>query len=126
MNTKLILFALSVGAASGAIGALCGVGGGVLLVPAFVFGMGLQQKTAVATSLSVIVLSSLAASCKNWAGGLIEWQIALPAAVGAVLAAWFTADLLKTLSNATLTRAFAVLLITVGVAMLFKSAEPPA
>ena len=112
--------ALVVGALSGFIAALCGVGGGILLVPAFVYLFELPQKNAVATSLMVIVLTSIAASAKNASSDLINWRLALPTAVGAVIVAWFAAELLKRLSNLTLTRIFAVVLILAGVSMLFK------
>jgi uncharacterized membrane protein YfcA len=55
MSTATIFTCLAIGIVSGVIAALCGVGGGVVMVPAFVFFLKLPQKTAVATSLAIII-----------------------------------------------------------------------
>ena len=122
-----IVKCLLIGALSGVIAALCGVGGGIILVPAFVILLGLPQKTAVATSLTAIILTALAATLRNSGNNLVDFRVAIPTAIGGATMAWFAADFLKQLSNATLTRMFAVLLIVVGVQMLFqKQPAPPA
>jgi uncharacterized membrane protein YfcA len=113
------LVSVLIGVAAGGIAALCGLGGGIIMVPAFVLLLGLPQKSAVATSLVAVVLAALAASLKNNANGFIRWDIALPAGLAAALVAWLAADVLKHLENATLTRIFAILLIVVGVRMLW-------
>jgi hypothetical protein len=101
------------------VGALCGVGGGIIMVPAFVFALGMTQKTAVATSLAVVVVSGLSGTLNNVTkSDLIDWRVVLVTAVGAAVASWFGADLMRSLSNAMLQRIFALLLILVGVRML--------
>jgi len=116
---KFFIISLLVGAFSGIVAALCGVGGGIILVPAFVFFLGLEQKTAVATSLTAIVLTAIVATIRNNGNQLIAWNTVFPAAIGAAVTAWFAADALKYLSNEMLTRIFAVLMVTVGIRMLF-------
>jgi uncharacterized membrane protein YfcA len=115
-----IFIGIGIGALSGVVAALCGVGGGIVMVPAFTMLLGLDQKTAAATSLGAIVLMAIAATTKNHSNGLIDWKVAIPCALAGALVAWFAADLLKTLSNQTLTRIFAVILIGVGIQMLLK------
>jgi uncharacterized membrane protein YfcA len=115
-----VLLALLIGLVSGAVAALCGVGGGIIMVPFFVLLLGMSQKTAVATSLAAIVLTALFASARNHLNQFIDWRIAIPAGLAGAVVAWFTADALKHLTNTTLTRIFAVLLISVGVHMLLK------
>lgn len=117
--TKLLVTGLLVGLAAGLVGALCGVGGGIIMVPAFVFALGMTQKTAVATSLAVVVVSGLSGTLNNVTkSDLIDWRVVLVTAVGAAVASWFGADLMRSLSNAMLQRIFALLLILVGVRML--------
>ena len=115
-----IFIGILIGAVSGVIAALCGVGGGIIMVPAFVMLMKLDQKTATATSLAAMILTASAASLKNQSNGFIDWKIAVPCALAGATVAWFAADLLKALSNETLTRGFAVLLIVAGVRMLWQ------
>lgn len=119
---KLLLITLLVGLVSGLIAALCGVGGGVIMVPAFVSLLQLSQKEAIATSLAVIIPTACIATWKNATGTtpLIHWSIVLPTAAGALIAAFFGVELMKSLSNATLTRIFAILLIVTGARMLVQ------
>ena len=117
---NLVLLSALVGMVAGVIAAVCGVGGGIVMVPAFVMLLGLAQKEAVATSLTAIILISLLATIKNHANSFVNWPVAISCAVVGALVAWFAADLLKVLSNQTLTRIFAVLMIVVGVRMLFQ------
>jgi uncharacterized protein len=118
MTPTQSLIALMIGAVSGVVAALCGVGGGVVMVPAFVLLLALPLKEAVATSLLVIIPTAIMASIKNTQNGFGDWKIALATAIGASLTAWFAADLLKTLQTATLTRIFGGVLLLMGLRML--------
>jgi len=46
---KTLAICTIIGIAAGLLGALCGVGGGIVMVPAFVAALGFEQKKAVAT-----------------------------------------------------------------------------
>lgn len=116
-----IAISLLIGAFAGLVAALCGVGGGIIMVPAFVLFLGLTQKSAVATSLAAIAATAIAASIKNNANAFVEWRIAIPAALASVIVAWFAADALKRLSNQNLQIIFAVLLIGVGIHTLWSA-----
>ena len=118
---KIILIAAIVGCVSGIVAALCGVGGGVVMVPAFVFLLKMGQKTAVATSLAAIVLTAIATTLKNHANGFIEWRVAIVAGAAGGLVGWFAADLLKKLSDEVLVRIFATTIIVFGVQMWIQS-----
>lgn len=127
---NLIIPGILIGAAAGLIGALCGVGGGIFMVPMFVTFLGLTQKEAVATSLAVIIFTSLAATVSNARSPqqLIQWPLFWAAAGSSVIASYFMAERMKGMSNETLTRIFAVVLICSGVWMLFapvKKDAPP-
>ena len=115
-----IVLAVVIGVASGVIAALCGVGGGIVMVPLFVYLLEMPQKQAVATSLAAIIFTAVLATGKNAINGFVDWRVALGAGVAGGIVAWFAADALKHLSNATLTRLFAVLLIGSGIRMLFQ------
>jgi len=109
------------GVLAGLMGALCGVGGGIVMVPIFVSFLGLGQKQAVATSLAIIFFTSISATVNNVKNtDLIHWHIVAPAAIGAVVAAWLGSDWMRTLSNDTLTKVFGGILIVFGAKMLLK------
>jgi uncharacterized membrane protein YfcA len=118
---KTILIPLLIGGAGGLVAALAGVGGGIIMVPAFVYFLGLDQKQAIATSLAVIVPTAIVATARYQftPPALINWKIVGFAAIGAVLVAFKATEWMKALSNPALTRFFAILMIAIGVRMLF-------
>ena len=118
---KFILSAILIGLVAGLLGALCGVGGGLVMVPAFVGLLGTEHKQAVATSMAVIIVTALAATANNARiANLIDWKIVLAVGLASALAAWFGSDLMRSLSNHTLTRIFGCVLVVFGVRMLWK------
>ncbi len=118
----LVLIPLGIGVASGVLAALCGVGGGVIMVPAFVMLLGLDQKVAIATSMAVIVPTAIAATSQHIENGYVNWKVALVTAVAATLTSYFVADSVKKFRNETLTQIFAVAIIVFGVLMLVTPA----
>jgi uncharacterized membrane protein YfcA len=122
----MTLLCVAIGLLTGVVSALCGVGGGIIMVPAFVMLLKLQQKEAVATSLAAIILTSVAASVKNSGNNLVDWRIAMTTGIAAGVVAFMAAGWLKSMSNVTLTRVFGVLVIVMGVQMLWSTYKAPA
>ncbi len=121
---RILLIGLLVGVAAGLIGALCGVGGGILMVPAFALALGMGHKHAVATSLAIVVVTALAGTANHVIrkSELIDWRLVACTALGAAVAAWYGTELMRDLGNQQLSRIFGVLLILVGVRMLMMKA----
>ena len=116
---KFLIPAILIGLVAGMLGALCGVGGGLVMVPAFVLGLGLEHKSAVATSMAVIIVTAMAATANNSRiVDLIDWRVVAAVGLASAVAAWF--DLMRSLSNQTLTRIFGCVLVLFGVRMLWK------
>ena len=115
-----ILTCLGIGIVSGIIASLCGVGGGVVMVPAFVFLLAMPQKQAVATSLAIIIPTALMATTQNSRNDLVNWKVATVTALSASLFAYYGAGWLKTMSNETLTRIFGTILVVFGLRMLLQ------
>ena len=118
-----IIIAFLVGALAALLGSLLGVGGGILMVPAFKSFLGLSMKQAIATSLAVMVVTASVSSLRYAGAGLIDWKIAGVAAIAALVAAYFGSELMKSLSAQQLRILFGVFLITVGIFMLFFQKE---
>ena len=119
---KLVSTAIVIGLTAGLLGALCGVGGGIVMVPAFVALLGLDHKQAVATSMAVIIITAIAATANNArANNLIDWKVVAAVGLASAVAAWFGSDLMRSLGNQTLTRIFGCLLVVFGIRMLWKS-----
>lgn len=118
---KTIALSILIGLTAGLLGALCGVGGGIVLVPAFVTFFGFEQQKAIATSLAVIIITAIASTLNNArVGNLIDWKIVAAVGAASAITAWFGSDLMRSLSNQTLTRTFGVVLVLFGARMLIK------
>ncbi|MGA7281699.1 MAG: sulfite exporter TauE/SafE family protein [Acidimicrobiia bacterium] len=74
--TAMILL-LGVGVVAGSIGALVGIGGGIIIVPALALGFGYDIRTSVATSLVAVVATSAAAGTKYARDGLTNIRLGL-------------------------------------------------
>ena len=115
-----LFVAVLIGLLAGLIAALCGVGGGLIMVPAMVYFLGLSQREAIATSLGSIVLIAMAGTLRNSQNQLVNWPVAISSALAGALIAWFAADWIKHLSNESLSRIFSILLIVMGIKMWFS------
>ncbi|MFJ8160498.1 sulfite exporter TauE/SafE family protein [Streptomyces sp. NPDC096136] len=116
--------AAAAGAGLGAVTGVLGVGGGFLAVPALVGVLGLRMRQAVATSLLVITVNSLAALATRagTAQGL-DWAVVAPFAGAAVLGARDGKRLASRISGPALQRAFALVLLGVAAFMLLDAAR---
>jgi uncharacterized protein len=112
----LILIALIVlGAMTGFMAGLLGIGGGMLLVPfmTFLFTLSgfppeLIVKIAIATSLATILFTSLSSVLAHHKKGAVRWDIAKPMAVGAFIGTFIGANFAGALKSSWLALFFAV------------------
>lgn len=122
---ELFLFSMLLGLIAGLLAGLFGLGGGVVIVPALVwlfsthnFPNELVMISAVATSLATIVFTSLSSALAHNKLGTIQWGSVLRlspgvlfgAGVGAIIADYIEADILKIL--------FIIYLIYTGIRMI--------
>jgi uncharacterized protein len=117
-SVALLLALVAVGAASGALAGLLGVGGGILLVPFLALAVGMSQHEAEATSLLVVLPTAIVASVILQRRGVGDLPAALGMGVvgavagiaGALVALSLPADALRTV--------FAVFLGLVGARLI--------
>jgi uncharacterized membrane protein YfcA len=114
-----------IGISGGMLGALFGVGGGIIMVPALLKFTDLTMKEAVATSLTIIIITSAFATANNASARLIDWRLVAIAGVGAALAAYFGSAVMRQMNNETLTRMFAIFMLCMGTKMLWDSYHKP-
>jgi uncharacterized protein len=113
-------FAL-LGLAAGVLSALMGVGGGVIMVPAFVLLFGMDQHTAEGTSLLVIVPTALMGALRHARHGYTDWGLGVPIGVGGVVGGLLGSQLALALSGPVLQQLFAAFLVITGLRMLWGS-----
>ena len=109
-----ILLALVLGFAAGAISGIFGVGGGVLFVPTLVLVVGLTQLEAQATSLAAIIPVVAAGAWRQHRYGNVRWRPALVIGLASIAGVAGGVALAVALSEDTLRRLFAVVLIAIA------------
>jgi uncharacterized membrane protein YfcA len=95
-----------VGAGAGALAGLLGVGGGIVMVPAFTGLLKLPIKVAVGSSLVAVAIFSLPALITHAVLGHIAWRFAVPLLIGVVPGAQVGARLSFASSDVMVRRLF--------------------
>jgi uncharacterized membrane protein YfcA len=98
-----------------------GVGGGFLIVPALVIALRMPMVPAIGTSLAILTINAVASFVPRVATADLDWAVLLPFTLAAVLGTILGKRVADRLSGSALRRAFAVLLILVGVAVAVES-----
>ena len=101
----------SVGVLAGFLSGLFGVGGGILIVPGLLLVAKMEQKNAHGTSLGATLPISAASLLTYWNHGNVNWAVALPLAIGAILGAIYGTKLLVTINKKTLAYSFSAILV---------------
>ncbi len=127
MTPPEILALLAIGLTAGLLAGLLGIGGGVVMVPAMVLIMGLDQHVAQGTSLLVIIPAAALGSFTHHRHGRLALRDAAALAVGGVAGAVLGSVTALSLDEELLQRLFAVLILVVAVRLLTarRSALPP-
>lgn len=119
---------LAIGALSGVLAGLFGVGGGAVMVPALMLLFGAlgiggdwMAHLAVGTSLATIIGTGAASTLAHHRRGGVRWDLVWPLAPGIVIGALAGAALAGWIPGLWLQRIFAVFLASVGVRLLMTS-----
>lgn len=114
---------LAIGLAGGALSGLLGIGGGVVIIPALMWGLGQDQREAQLTSLAVMLppigLPGVFVYAKAQHG--LPWMLLLGVAVGFAVGAFLGAMGGVRLPLSRLRRAFAGLLVFTALLLAFKA-----
>ena len=107
---------------AGFLSGLIGIAGGVVLIPAFVYILGMEPLKAAGTTLAALLLPvGFLAVARYWQAGNVDFRIAAITAAGVFAAAPLGAVVALRVGNASIGRIFGVVLIGVGISFLFRS-----
>ncbi|MFH0971143.1 MAG: sulfite exporter TauE/SafE family protein [Candidatus Micrarchaeota archaeon] len=114
-NLRLMI----IGAFTGFLSALLGVGGGFILIPMLVIYAGYRMvsvaKISLLVTLSIASMAVLANYLANHAG--IDFQVAAWVALGALPGSWLGTRLAHSLDHKALVKIFSILLFFIGIKM---------
>ena len=107
-----------IGFTAGLISGFFSTGGGLILVPAFIYLLGEDSQTARGTSIFCILPMVITSSFFYYKGHYINWKTSMLCAIGGSIGGFFGAKLLKKLPEKTLKIAFTIFLIYASYKML--------
>jgi uncharacterized membrane protein YfcA len=113
---------VGIGLVAGILSGIFGIGGGIVIVPSLVFFAHMSQKAATGTSLAAIVLPVGALGLVTyWRAGQVDVRAALSIALFMLVGAYAGSLAAQAVSDATLKKAFAVLLVGVAARLWFSN-----
>lgn len=117
---------LAIGAFAGVLAGLLGVGGGIILVPAFFYAFSVLgydspqlMQMCLGTSLATIIVTSIRSVLAHDRKGAVEWAILKTWAIGIVFGAVVGVFIASSLRSDVLQGIFGVLAVIVGLYMTF-------
>lgn len=113
MAKKIIL-----GLIAGTICGLFGTGGGMILVPAFIYMLKIEPQKARATSLFCMLIMVIVSSIFYYKNNYIEWKVGVLCAIGGIVGGYLGAKILKKVPDYILKIAFTIFIAYYSFRML--------
>ena len=129
MSTATLVILILVGLAAGFLSGLIGIGGGVIIVPALVFFLGITQKQAQGTSLGILLLPvGILAVIQYYKQGYLNVNYVIIVATAFIAGGFLGSKLALSLSDEKVKKIFAVVMLLIAIKMLFfdRPASSPA
>ena len=121
MDITTVLILSLIGLLAGTMGGMVGLGGGLIIVPAMVYLMGADQKTAQGTSIAIMLPPiGFFAAYNYYKAGFINVKYAAIIAITFLIGGYFGSKLAIALPEAIVKRIFAGLMIVTALKMIFS------
>jgi uncharacterized membrane protein YfcA len=120
MAISTLLVLVLIGVLAGLLSGFVGVGGGILIVPALMWGLGFTQHQATGTSLAVLLLPvGILAVINYHKSGNLDWRAALIISTTFVVGAYFGSKMSLALPAATVRKVFGGVMILAAIKLIF-------
>lgn len=126
MSMTSILLLVLIGLVAGGLGGMIGLGGGIILIPALILIMKLDQQTAQGTSIAIMLPPiGLFAVYNYYKAGYVNIKYAMIIASAFMVGGYFGSMLALKLSPDLMRKVFSVVLVVIAIKMFFsgKTAE---
>ncbi len=113
-----------IGGLGGVVAGMFGVGGGIVIVPALIYGAGFSQHKATGTSLAVLLLPiGLAAVFEYYRHGNVDLRAGTVLAVTMFAGAWLGAVIANHMKGPHLRLAFGLFVCVMGVYLVYGACK---
>ena len=111
---------IAIGALAGLLGGAFGIGGGIVMVPAFLMLFNQPIHTAIGTSMMVVVPISIAGALRHYSLNNVQLEMALWAGLGGIIGAIIGASIIEKVPAFYAKRVFALFLIYSAIRLWFS------
>lgn len=119
MTLQLILILVLIGLFAGTLSGFIGIGGGVIIVPALIYILGLTQHQATGTSLFILAMPVVILGVVNYAKTQnVNWTYGLIIASTFVIGGYFGSKLSLKTNPAIVKLIFGIIMIYVAIMMM--------
>lgn len=120
LNMTTILILLCIGLLAGTLSGMVGIGGGIIIVPALVFFMGMSQHEAQGTSLAVLLLPvGILAVYYYYNAGYVDIKPSLIIALSFVVGGFVGSKIAISIDQNILKKVFGVFMLLLSIKMIF-------
>ncbi|HQO49312.1 MAG TPA: sulfite exporter TauE/SafE family protein [Bacteroidales bacterium] len=120
MTSSTLIILILIGLFAGAFSGMIGLGGGLIIIPALIYLLGMNQYMAQGTSLAIMLPPiGLMAAFNYYKAGALNLKYAMIIAVAFFIGGYFGSKWALTIPEAVLRKIFAVTLIIVAIRMLW-------
>jgi len=121
METTTALILIMIGLMAGVFGGIFGIGGAIIMIPAMVYFLGVDQHTAQGTSLAVMLPPiGLFAAYNYYNAGQVNIWYAVIIAISFMIGGYFGSKIALNLPEQLMKKVFAVFLILTALKLMFS------
>lgn len=103
-SNRMYVLGVFSGGIAGLVAGISGLGGGIVNVPVFIYLLRLNPHLAVSLSMASILPSALSSVIRHTIDNVIEWSIAIPLSIGAIIGGWIGPRIALGIKKETLRR----------------------
>lgn len=121
MTAATIALIVAIGIVTGILSGMLGIGGAVIMIPAMVFLLGMDQRTAQGTSLWVLLPPiSILAAINYLKEGYVNMKFVVILVITFIIGSYFGSKIVLSILQESLRRIFGLLLLAIALKMLFS------
>jgi uncharacterized protein len=121
MDTMNLLILLLIGLAAGVASGMVGIGGGIIIVPALVFFMGLTQHTAQGVSIGMLLLPvGFMAAINYYKAGNFNMSYSALIGLGFIGGAFIGSKISLAIDPLMMKRIFGVIILIMAIRLIFS------
>ncbi|MBS1587808.1 MAG: sulfite exporter TauE/SafE family protein [Bacteroidetes bacterium] len=121
MTVQTIIILVLIGLLAGTLGGMVGLGGGIIIIPALVMFLSMDQRMAQGTTVAVMLPPiGLLAAYNYYKAGYVDIKYALIIAAAFIIGGYLGSKFALSIPQTAMRKGFAVLLLLIAAKMFFQ------